>query len=106
MYNLTPAQKALLRSIVEKIRAKQMPEEFTFMWDHEGSVLDYEGASDLYSMPDVTKGALDALAANDLLQIQTEPAIVLTLDTVRYSAELMRRLTRISPRQTPRSCAI
>jgi hypothetical protein len=37
MYNLTPTQQTLLRSIVEKVRAKKMPEEFTFIWgpDHQ-----------------------------------------------------------------------
>jgi hypothetical protein len=72
MYNLTPSQQALLRSIVEKVRAKQIPEEFTFAWDHRGAFLHYEGAPAFSPMPEVTKGALDALAANHLLHIRTE----------------------------------
>jgi hypothetical protein len=73
MYNLTPTQKALLRWIVEKVRAKEMPEEFTFMWGDQGGFLHYKNAPGFYPAPDVTKGALDALAANDLLHIRTEP---------------------------------
>jgi len=46
-----------------------MPEEFTFMWGTEGGFLHYEGAPGFYPAPDVTKGALDALAANHLLHI-------------------------------------
>ncbi len=73
MYNLTPNQKALLCSIVEKVRAKQMPEEFKFIWGAEGGFLHYQGASAFYPAPDVTEGALDVLAANDLLHIRTKP---------------------------------
>src|SRR5207253_1892649 len=73
MYNLTPTQQALLRSIVEKVRTKQMPEEFTFMWGPDGAYLHYKGAQGFYPAPDVTQGALDTLAAIDLLHIRTEP---------------------------------
>jgi hypothetical protein len=73
MYNLTPSQQKLLRWIVEKVRAKEMPEEFTFMWGTEGGFLHYKGAPGFHPAPDVTKGALDALAANHLLHIRTEP---------------------------------
>ena len=73
MYNLNPSQQALLRLIVEKVRAKQIPEEFTFAWDDQGAFLDYEGAPAFSLMPEVTKGALDALAANHLFHIRTEP---------------------------------
>src|SRR6266436_1753844 len=73
MYNLTPSQQALLRSIVEKVKTKQIPEEFTFAWDDRGAFLHYEGAESFSPMPGVTKGAVDALAANHLLHIRTEP---------------------------------
>jgi hypothetical protein len=73
MYNLTPTQQALLRSIVEKVRAKQMPEEFTVIWGLEGAFLHYEGATGFHPIPKVTKGALHALAANVLLHLRTEP---------------------------------
>ena len=73
MYNLTPNQQALLRSMVEKVKAKKMPEEFTFIWGLEGTFMHYEGATGFHPMPEVTKGALDALAANDLLHLRTEP---------------------------------
>jgi hypothetical protein len=49
MYNRTPTQKALLRSLVEKVRAKQMPEEFTFIWGLEGTFLHYDGAARISS---------------------------------------------------------
>jgi Protein of unknown function (Hypoth_ymh) len=73
MYNLTPTQQVLLRSIVEKVRTKEMPEEFTFAWGTDGGFLHFEGAPGFYPAPDVTQGALDALAANDLLHIRTRP---------------------------------
>jgi hypothetical protein len=73
MYNLTQSQKDLLRSLVEKVKAKEMPEEFTFMWGTEGGFLHFEGAPGFYPTPDVTRGALDALAANELLHIRTNP---------------------------------
>ena len=74
MYNLTSSQKDLLRSLVDKVKTKQMPEEFTFMWGVEGGFLHYEGAPGFYKTPEVTKGALDALAANQLLHIRTDPS--------------------------------
>src|SRR6266571_8661417 len=73
MFNLTTTQQTSLRSIVEKVRAKEMPEEFTFMWGTEGGFLHYKGAPGFYPAPDVTQGALDVLAANDLLHIRTKP---------------------------------
>ena len=73
MYNLTPSQKDLLRSLVDKVKSKQMPEEFTFMWGTNGGFLHYAGAPGFYPTPDVTQGALDALAANQLLHIRTDP---------------------------------
>src|SRR5213080_2738574 len=73
MFNLTTTQQTSLRSIVDKVRAKQMPEEFTFMWGAEGGFLHYQGAEGFYPAPDVTKGAIDALAANHLLHVRTEP---------------------------------
>jgi Protein of unknown function (Hypoth_ymh) len=74
MYNLTPSQKELLRSIVEKVRANEMPEEFKFIWGGDGAAhLHYKGAPGFYATPHVTQGALDALAANHLLHIRTDP---------------------------------
>src|SRR6266436_2288721 len=73
MYNLTQSQKDLLRSLVDKVKKKEMPEEFTFMWGVEGGFLHFEGAKGFYPTPDVTKGSLDALAANELLHIRTDP---------------------------------
>jgi hypothetical protein len=74
MYNLTPSQKALLCRLVEKVRKKQMPEEFVLQWGiGQGAVLVDEDTGSFRPMPDVTKGALRALAADDLLHIDREP---------------------------------
>jgi len=73
MYNLTSSQQELLRWIVGKVKAKEMPEEFTFMWGLQGGFLHYEGAPGFIPTPDVTPGALDALASSHLLHIRTEP---------------------------------
>jgi hypothetical protein len=50
-----------------------MPEEFTFGWGLEGTFLFYDGSQGFHPTPDVTKGALHALAANDLLHIRSDP---------------------------------
>ena len=71
MYNLTPDQKDLLRSLVAEVRAKKMPEEFSFAWGQNGGFLHFAGAKGFYPAPDVTQGALDALAANHLLHVRT-----------------------------------
>ena len=70
-YNLTDGQKDLLRKIVEEVRAGNLPEEFWVYWVEEvpeGVFGEYEGEHP----PPVTRGALDALAASDL--ILSEPS--------------------------------
>ena len=71
MYNVTPDQKDLLRSLVARIRAKEMPEEFSFGWGADGGFLYYEGANGFYGAPGVTRRAIDALAADQLLHVRT-----------------------------------
>jgi hypothetical protein len=44
-----------------------------FIWGLEGTFVHYEGATGFHPMPEVTKGALHALAANDLLHLRSEP---------------------------------
>jgi hypothetical protein len=100
MYNLTPTQQTLLRSIVEKVRAKQMPEEFTFIWGTEGGFLHYQDAAGFYPAPDVTKGAIDALAANHLLHVRTEPGNKFGVDIARLPARHTKQLTRTLRLQT------
>lgn len=74
MYKLTQSQQELLRCIVEKVRANEIPEEFTFLWGGDGGgYLHYKGASGFYSTPAVTQGAIDGLAADDLLHVRTVP---------------------------------
>ena len=71
MYNLTPDQKDLLRWIVTDVRAKKMPEEFSIAWGQDGPLLHFAGSNGFYKLSDVTRGALDALAANHLLHLRT-----------------------------------
>jgi hypothetical protein len=73
MYNLTPNQQGLLREIVKIVRTKQMPEEFGFIWAADQPYLVYDGSEGFHPAPGVSKGALDALAANDLLHVRTDP---------------------------------
>ena len=97
MYNLTPTQKALLRSLVEKVRAKQMPEEFTFIWGLEGTFLHYDGAAGFHPTPEVTKSALTYLLPTISSTFALTPEINLALPRAAHSqARLMRRLIRIS----------
>jgi hypothetical protein len=68
-YNLTDGQKDLLRRLVQEVRAGNLPEEFWVHWVSETSVgkfAEYEGEHP----PPITQGALDALAASDLILSQ------------------------------------
>lgn len=73
MYNLTPNQKELLVFLVREIRAGNMPEDFTFIWGNEGTFLHHalNKGPGFLQVEGVTQSALDALAKNDLLHIQT-----------------------------------
>ena len=65
-YNLTDGQKDLLRELVQEVRAGNLPEEFWVHWVNDiqtGIFAEYEGEHP----PPVTQGALDALAASDLI---------------------------------------
>ncbi len=65
-YNLTDAQKDLLRRLVKEVRDGNLPEEFWVYWVSEtpvGMFAEYEGEHP----PPVTQGALDALAHADLI---------------------------------------
>jgi uncharacterized protein (TIGR02391 family) len=67
-YNLTDGQKALLRRLVQEVRAGNLPEEFWVYWVNEKrtgffSGSEYKGEHP----PPVTQGALDALAAAELI---------------------------------------
>jgi len=65
MYNLTPGQKDLLRWLVQQVLDGNLPEEFILVWIESDivDILDFNGAA----IPNMTKGALDALAAADLI---------------------------------------
>lgn len=65
-YNLTDGQKDLLRRLVQEVQAGSLPEEFEVHWiseEHVGKFTEYEGEHP----PPVTQGALNALAASDLI---------------------------------------
>jgi hypothetical protein len=87
VYNLTPTQKELLRLIVKRVRAKQMPEEFTVSWGRDGVGMLHDADASYHPgavlppmlsfpashrAPEFTRGAIDALAANQLLHVRTE----------------------------------
>ena len=74
MYNLTPDQKTLLRTLVASVKAKQIPEEFVFTWGDNGGFLHYPGAKAMLPIPGVTAGALEALAESKLIHIRTQVA--------------------------------
>lgn len=75
MYNLTDSQKTVLRWLVQEVRAGRINEEFKIYWDYsyhspdqpipQAGLLDYDGV--LEQSPEITMGALDALAANNLI---------------------------------------
>ena len=91
MYNLTSTQKELLRLIVKRVRAKEMSEEFTVSWGRDGVGKLHDATSYLpdtvlpptlfppvasHRAPEFTKGAIDALAADQLLHVRTETGTV------------------------------
>lgn len=79
-YNLTDRQEHLLRWLVQQIRDGQLPEEFNVAWLHGGAnILQFKGEH-----PEITKGALDALANADLL-----------LCTVNYESHTAARGTPV-----------
>jgi hypothetical protein len=74
MYNLTNNQKTLAKWLVQEFREGRLPEDFNILWiESMGSTNDFVIQTDTarYSgtdgIPDITKGALDALAANELI---------------------------------------
>lgn len=79
MYNLTNQQKTLIQWLVQKVREEKLNEEFRIMWVHsfdsnssspEAAMLDFRGAEEELSQISITQGALDVLAANELLHCE------------------------------------
>ncbi len=66
-FNLTPNQMDLLREIVECIRAQVMPEEFMVIYTLGGTSV--SEAEQHQWKNEITKGKLDALEANGLIQV-------------------------------------
>lgn len=73
MYNLTDSQKALLRWLVQEVKASRLGEEFEIYWSQtldqptlQGGLLNYDDEA-LEQAPEITIGALDALAADNLI---------------------------------------
>jgi hypothetical protein len=64
---LTNSQKDLLRWLVRQIREEKLSEEFSIIWLNEKcSISEYKGDIE-DNAPGITKGALDTLAAADLI---------------------------------------
>lgn len=102
MYNLTPTQKELLRLIVKRVRAKQIPEEFTVSWGQDGVGKLHDGIYHVphailpptvfpqvvaHLAPEFTKGAIDALGRNQLLHVRAgsgRVTVVGEVDEVRH----------------------
>lgn len=65
-FNLTDGQKALLRWFVERAKDGFLREEFHVVWGMDGGQI-LGGAPGVSNHPDITKGALDVLAAEGFL---------------------------------------
>lgn len=93
MYNLTPNQKDLLKWLVEQVRENNLPEEFTVIWGPNDIVLIPErkttGAT---HVPNMSKGALDALASQDLIHVHINNDTK-TAKSRYYQTERNRRIT-------------
>ena len=73
MYNLTDSHKALVKWLVQKVRSRRIGEEFVIFWLYDpskttlnGMLFNYDDKA-LEEAPEITMGALDALAANNLI---------------------------------------
>lgn len=62
-YNLTDEHKDVLRWMVREKRSGTLGSEFTVNWQVGGYILDYRGED----QPEITRGALDLLAASGLI---------------------------------------
>jgi hypothetical protein len=93
MYNLTPGQKDLLRWLVRQVRDGNLPEEFIIFWTTYGKdhILGFKGEEGV-DIPNLTKGALDALAAADLILCDISYETKVSSSGTRQ-AETIRRCT-------------
>jgi hypothetical protein len=68
LYNLTDSQKDLLRWLVQQVRDGNLAEEFVIIWltDDQSQISGFKGERNA-KIPNLTKGALDALAAAELI---------------------------------------
>lgn len=68
MYNLTDNQKDLLRWFVQQVRSGNLSEEFSLFWlpQDKVKISSFKGPEGT-EIPSLTKGAIDALAAADLI---------------------------------------
>src|SRR5688500_1429620 len=64
-YNLTDAQKDLLREVVSAIRAGTIAEEFTITWTLQGPVL--PSGNGFKAAKSFSRGKLEALASANLI---------------------------------------
>lgn len=76
MYNLTDQQKALARWLVQKNREGKLNEDFNIFWfndptgpmEPQAGFTDFQGADEELSEINITQGALDALASDELIR--------------------------------------
>jgi hypothetical protein len=96
MYNLTSSQKELLRWLVQASRSGRLPEDFSILWVSGGTVIaGFKGETK--DTPKITQGALDALAANDLL---------LCHSSLRTSTATSKSGIRVSQSEQSRRCTL
>lgn len=70
MYNLTNSQKDLLRWFVQQVNQRHLSEEFIIFWLLQGpSISGYSGSTEKL-LPEIKKGAIQALQAEGLLQCE------------------------------------
>ena len=84
-YNLTPAQKDLLREIVSGVRDGKLGEEFGIVWTLQGP--HFMSGSGFTPANNFTTGKLEALAASDLIHLaHGEHDVRITLTGSAYEA--------------------
>jgi hypothetical protein len=70
MYNLTNSQKDLLRWFVQQVNQGHLSEEFIISWLLQGpSISGYSGSKET-PLPEIKKGAIEALQAEGLLRCE------------------------------------
>lgn len=86
-YNLTDAQKDLLREIVSFVRVGRLGEEFSIIWLLRGPMVDGSHGAELEFSNEITSGKLQALEAEQLIRMRAgKHHTNVTLTAAAYSA--------------------